>query len=482
LKQLVASDHEFLIQEIKRLRDDGPNGPQPPKSYEDFDYDGLLDVFNVEPNVRFEQTKKLWTDNLVRLFQTPNEYFRRKISSKYDAIEEKPAPLATYEVQVIGDRNWKNYVYVWVNYVHDGDSMLQVLYSGKGAHGRIESEMRKSSNVIKTNGCGRLVGVTLDENLNSTVILGERKSDEEAIADEAVLILFLFLSGHQLFNYECHHMGEGKDWTPIAREQWSEKMKQNNIDNPEIGVKISTSLKQQYQRHPEWRMKIGNFHAQRLENPEELRKQTESVKKALAERPFRELKEGDVTCPKCGRPFAASSYQALEHHIRGCEHEKEEYSEEELKLIGKATTVKVKQVRENKCENCGTKDSYEFSKYHDDKIRCGTCVNYLRAHGKEMPRELHVVKESQSKVCANCGTTDAQGYRNSEKGCLCRSCDSYWKRYHKDKPLGPPPAKKCENCGTQETSRWRRGENKQQLCNTCGQHWSKFKKNRVVKV
>lgn len=91
-------------------------------------------------------------------------------------------------------------------------------------------------------------------------------------------------------------------------------------------------------------------------------------------------------------------------------------------------------------------------------------------------------RKPKMRVCSNCVTTSTTSWRRSTDGkkLLCNACGLYQKLHGRPRPYSTTPDGKtkalksgfykikCGNCGTTETSFWRRGINGHPLCNACG--------------
>ncbi|ELA47953.1 hypothetical protein VCUG_00536 [Vavraia culicis subsp. floridensis] len=91
-------------------------------------------------------------------------------------------------------------------------------------------------------------------------------------------------------------------------------------------------------------------------------------------------------------------------------------------------------------------------------------------------------RKPKMRVCSNCVTTTTPSWRRSTDGkkLLCNACGLYQKLHGRPRPYSTTPEGKtkalksgfdkikCGNCGTTETSFWRRGINGHPLCNSCG--------------
>jgi len=93
-------------------------------------------------------------------------------------------------------------------------------------------------------------------------------------------------------------------------------------------------------------------------------------------------------------------------------------------------------------------------------------------------------------VCANCGTTSTPLWRRNQEGKhICNACGLYEKTRNSQRPVGmrignrsraprgQGPAE-CSNCGTTNTSTWRRGEGGERICNACGLYFKLHKVQR----
>lgn len=91
-------------------------------------------------------------------------------------------------------------------------------------------------------------------------------------------------------------------------------------------------------------------------------------------------------------------------------------------------------------------------------------------------------RKPKMRVCSNCVTTTTPSWRRSTDGkkLLCNACGLYQKLHGRPRPFSTTPEGKtkalksgfdkikCCNCGTRDTSFWRKGVNGYTLCNSCG--------------
>lgn len=120
-----------------------------------------------------------------------------------------------------------------------------------------------------------------------------------------------------------------------------------------------------------------------------------------------------------------------------------------------------------------------YFRYNQNKFQ-----GYDDYYALRMNMRMH--KDSKRKpkmrVCSNCVTTTTPSWRRSTDGkkLLCNACGLYQKLHGRPRPYSTTPEGKtkalksgfdkikCANCGTTETSFWRRGINGHPLCNSCG--------------
>lgn len=111
-------------------------------------------------------------------------------------------------------------------------------------------------------------------------------------------------------------------------------------------------------------------------------------------------------------------------------------------------------------------------------------------------RQRLLLKNGSVKMCANCGTTSTPSWRRCSEGktLLCNACGLYQKLHNKSRPFvitddgmvkvqrsGSGDALVCSNCSTSNTPLWRRGLQRECLCNACGLYLKQHQKYRTLK-
>merc|ERR1712176_153281 len=120
-----------------------------------------------------------------------------------------------------------------------------------------------------------------------------------------------------------------------------------------------------------------------------------------------------------------------------------------------------------------------YYRYQSNNIKSYDDYQTLR-----MNMRLHkdAKRKPKMRVCSNCVTTTTPSWRRSTDGkkLLCNACGLYQKLHNRPRPYSTTPEgktkalkagfdkTKCLNCGTTDTSFWRRGVNGHPLCNACG--------------
>lgn len=129
--------------------------------------------------------------------------------------------------------------------------------------------------------------------------------------------------------------------------------------------------------------------------------------------------------------------------------------------------------------------SYPQDAYEDPYYRYQVNIkNYDDYETLRMNMRLHkdAKRKPKMRVCSNCVTTTTPSWRRSTDGkkLLCNACGLYQKLHGRPRPFSTTPEgktkalksgfdkTKCMNCGTTDTTFWRKGINGASLCNSCG--------------
>ena len=102
------------------------------------------------------------------------------------------------------------------------------------------------------------------------------------------------------------------------------------------------------------------------------------------------------------------------------------------------------------------------------------------------------VKDSKGRECVNCSATSTPLWRRDKQGNYqCNACGIYFKQHGQPRPLTKPKRRlatsptqniSCKNCGTKQTTLWRRNDKGDTICNACGLYFKLHKADRPLKM
>ncbi|KNC81351.1 hypothetical protein SARC_06325 [Sphaeroforma arctica JP610] len=160
----------------------------------------------------------------------------------------------------------------------------------------------------------------------------------------------------------------------------------------------------------------------------------------------------------------------------------------------------------------GNESMYQFveepnSVYHGYAIKSenGGMGQYPQQHN-QMPMSgdgsgstlMHNQMDARSAIshepCVNCKTLKSPLWRRDLQGnCLCNACGLYHKAHGTHRPLKramgsfvrtnathPMGPMSCSNCGTENTTLWRRNDQNMVVCNACGLYEKLHKRSRPI--
>ena len=122
-------------------------------------------------------------------------------------------------------------------------------------------------------------------------------------------------------------------------------------------------------------------------------------------------------------------------------------------------------------------------------------INRRRTLQPKPPADEYEFFGNVARVCNNCGSGNSPSWRRGAAGeLLCNACGLYMKLHKVRRPRNfnanrlrrsrtrPTEVLRCKNCDTEDTPMWRRGDNRESLCNACGLYYRQHKVHRPLSI